>query len=265
MKRPMPTTRKAKNSPKTPSDTSSTLFNIDVVFCGPLLFVPEVQDDKIASLEVYSPCNGHPVGAIFLPGIFFSDTDLDGIESDNWPESHRFSLLDPHSYLLRLTQAGSQTPFPVTSIPDTNHKVKAGRKLNGDWHAAFKLTGQISRWSTHLLSQVSEGMYYGSDSPSGQTVASLQRLSYTNVVDAEVHGLAPPQTKYLRENSKSGGTLIVGGEAPYQPSLLHERQAIDALAKLAGLNLHLMISAPTPSRSMLQGKTNNCKNSVIVV
>ncbi|MFC5861376.1 hypothetical protein ACFPT7_03640 [Acidicapsa dinghuensis] len=261
----MPTTRKAKNSPKTPSDTSSTLFNIDVVFCGPLLFVPEVQDGKIASLEVYSPCNGHPVGAIFLPGIFFSDTDLDGIESDNWPESQRFSLLDPHSYLLHLTQAGLQMPFPVTSIPDTNHKVKAGRKLSGDWHAAFKLTGQISLWSTHLLRQVSEGMYYGSDRPTGQTVASLQRLSYKNVAGFEGHGLGPQQTEYLSINSKTGGTFIVEGEIPYQPSLHHERQAIEALAKLAGLNLHLMISAPTPGRSMLQGRYSNCSNSVIVI
>jgi hypothetical protein len=261
----MLTARKAKGQQKLSTDKSPASFKVDLVFSGPLLFVPEVRDGAVASLEVYAPCNGHPVGAAFLPGTYFSDADLDAIEGDNWPESSSFSLLDPHSYLIRLTQATGQAPFPLGSIPESNHKVRAGRKLSGDWHIAFQVIGQISQWSSHRLHTVSEGMYYGSDRPTGPTVATLQRLSYLNVVDAEIHGLGPQQTEYLHANSSRGGTLIIEGETPYQSTLLHERQAIDALAKLAGLNLHLTTSAPIGRRTMPQGHILDCLNSVIAV
>lgn len=261
----MPKTRKAPGQRKLSADKSPVPADFDIVFSGPLLFVPEIRDRAVASLDVYCPCNGHPVGAVFLPEVFFSDADLDAIESKNWPESSSFSLLDPHSYLIQLTHASPQTPFPLTAIPDSNHKVKAGRKLSGDWHITFHIIGKLARWSSHRLRPVSEGMYYGSDRPAGPTVASLQRLSYKQVLNAQAHGLGPQQTDYLHANFRRGGTLIVEGETPYQSTLLHERQAIDALAKLAGLNLHLTISAPVARRTMLQGHVIDCLNSVIAV
>lgn len=261
----MSVNRPAKKAKKNIYDESLASFRLDFIFSGPLLFVPEVQDGNIVSVEVYSPSNGHPVGAVFLPKIFFSDRELDDPESDNWPDSGSFSLLDPHSYLLGLKQTGKVSSFSSSLIPDTNHKVKGGRKMSSHWEIAFKLTGQLSRWSTHRLSQVAGGMYYGSDSPDGSTVASVQRLSYAHVTDGDFSGLGPEQTAYLRENLKKGGTLVVEGETPYQSTLLHERQAIDALAKLAGLNLHLTSTAPIAGRSRLQGKIVPCLNSVIVV
>lgn len=261
----MSVNRPAKKAKKNIHDESLAGFRLDFIFSGPLLFVPEIQDENIVGVEVYSPSNGHPVGAVFLPKVFFSDQELDDPKSDNWPESGSFSLLDPHSYLLRLTQTGKATSFSPSLIPDTNHKVKGGRKMSGYWEIAFKLTGQLSRWSTHRLSPVTGGMYYGSDSPAGPTVASVQRLSYAHVTDGDFCGLGPEQTAYLSANLKHGGTLIVEGETPYQSTLLHERQAIDALAKLAGLNLHLTSTAPIAGRSRLQGKVAPCLNSVIVL
>lgn len=261
----MSTARKAPKPRKTSSDKLPASFQIDIVFSGPLLFVPELQDGNVIGLEVYSPCNEHPVGATFLPGTFFTAEELDDPESENWPEPRNFSLLDSHSYLLRLTQNKRQVSFPVASIPESNHKVRAGRRLSGDWHVALRVIGQLSSWSTHRLHPVSEGMYYGSDRPTGPTVATLQRLSYADVTGMETHGLGSEQTEYLRTNLQSGGTLIIEGEAPYQSTLLHERNAIDALAKLAGLNLHLMISAPIAGRTRLQGKVYDCLNSVIAI
>lgn len=261
----MSTNQPRKRAKKNILNKFGASFSIDFIFSGPLLFVPEVQDGNIVSVEVYSPSNGHPVGAVFLPKIFFSDQELDDPEGDKWPDPRSFSLLDPHSYLLRLTQKLKTSSFSPSSIPDTNHKVKGGRKMSGHWEIAFKLTGQLSRWSTHRISPIVRGMYYGSDSPTGATVASVQRLSYVYVTEGDFRGLGPEQTAYLEANLKHGGTLIVEGETHYQSTLLHERQAIDALAKLAGLNLHLTLTAPVAGRSRLQGKIIPCHNSVIAV
>ena len=259
----MPAAKSKKKSPKK-SPKPSAIGRIDIVFSGPMLFVPTVSDSNITGVEVYSPRNGHPVGAVFLPGVFFSDAELDTPPSKKWPESSSFSLLDPHSYTINLTQAGERVPFPLTSIPETNHRVKPGRKLSGDWEIAIGVHGQLSEWRSHRHLDVTKGLYYGSDSPRSATVAGMQRLTYSSVTEVEFCGVSPEPTEYLSSNASRGGTLIVEGETPYQSTLLHERQAIDALAKLAGLNLHLTAPAPIAGRTHLMSHTTPCKHCIIV-
>jgi len=128
---------------------ASTASRLDIVFSGPLLFVPAVSEGNITSVEVYSPRNGHPVGAIFLPGVFFSDAELNSPPSKKWPEASSLSLLDAHSYTINLTQTGERVPFPLASIPETNHRVKPGRRLSGDWEIAIGVHGELSGWGTH--------------------------------------------------------------------------------------------------------------------
>ncbi len=237
---------------------------LDVIFSGPLLFVPEVQDANITSVEVFFPRNGHPVGAIFLPGVFFTDAELDHPDNEKWPQSLGFSLLDPHSYLLDLTQTGKHSPVPISSISEANHKVKSGRKISADWDISIRIRGQISKWLTHRLFDVAPGMFHGSDAPKGATVAGIQRLTYESVTDADFGGVAPEPHDYLKSNIAQGGTLIVEGETPFQPSLLHERQAIDALAKLAGLNLNHTGAAPVGGKTRLMSHILPCSHSIIL-
>jgi len=240
---------------------------LDVVFEGPLLFVPEATGGNIGSVEMFAPCNGHHIGAVFLPGVIFTDSELDDPKCKHWPERESFSLLDPHSYTIELTQPGQtlQAPFSVTSIPDTNHKIKPGRRLSGDWDLSILIKGQISGWSTHRLSAVREGLFHGSDAPTGKTTASMQRLTYANVTAADLLGAQREQRAYLRENAGKGGTLIVIGEIPYQATLLHERQAVDAIAKLAGLDFHLAETRPKPFHTRLMDHTlQNCGASIVL-
>ena len=56
------TKSKTQSKPKTGSGA-----RLDVVVDGPMLFVPEIEAGKVLDLDVYSPTNGHPVGAVFLP------------------------------------------------------------------------------------------------------------------------------------------------------------------------------------------------------
>jgi hypothetical protein len=261
----MPAAKSDKNVANKKASKALAVAKLDVVFSGPLLFVPEIANGNIAGVEVYSPCNGHPVGAVFLPGVFFTDAELDAPETENWPDSRSLSLLDPHSHSVHLTQSEKHTRFPAASIPDTNHKVKSGRRLSADWEVSIAIHGQLSGWTSHRLYPVTAGMYYGSDAPASATVTTLQRLSYASVGGGELRGVSPEQSEYFSANLAQGGTLIVEGETPYQSSLLHERHAIDALAKLAGLNLHLTINAPIAGRMRLQGKDDPCYNSIIVV
>jgi hypothetical protein len=261
----MPTDKKSKLKNKK-QKTKKSNAQLDVVFAGPLLFVPEATDGNIGSVEVFAPCNGHHIGAVFLPGVIFTDKELDDPKCKRWPEPESFSLLDPHSYTIELTQQDEtpQAAFPVASIPETNHKIKPGRRLSADWDLSILVKGQISGWSTHRLSAVREGLFHGADAPTGKTTASLQRLSYAGVTAADLLGAQSEPRTYLRENAGKGGTLIVIGEIPYQATLLHERQAIEAIAKLAGLDLHLAETRPQPFQTRLMDHIVNCAASVVV-
>jgi hypothetical protein len=261
----MPADKKSKSKKKKP-EVKTNGKRLDVVFAGPLLFVPEVKDGNIGGVEVFAPCNGHHIGAVFLPGVIFTDAELDNPKGKRWPEPESFSLLDPHSYAIELTQTAEtpQAAFPVSSIPDSNHKIKPGRKLSGDWDLSILVRGQISGWSTHRLSQVREGLFHGADAPTGKTTASLQRLTYSGVTGADFPGASAEPRAYLRQNISKGGTLIVIGEIPYQSTLLHERQAINAVAKLAGLDLHLAETQPKPFETRLMNHITPCGLSIIV-
>ena len=89
------------------------------VFAGPLLFIPEVTDGNIGEVEVFAPCNGHHVGAVFVPGVIFTDAELDDPKGKRWPEPESFSLLDPHRYAVEpdadCLNGLPQVPFPATA------------------------------------------------------------------------------------------------------------------------------------------------------
>jgi len=242
---------------------------LDVIFIGPLLFVPTNASGNVTDVEVFSPANGHPMGAVFIPGVFYADSEIDGPGSERWPDLESFTLLDPHSYALNLTQAtpskkNRPAPFPVSAIPDTNHKVKPGRNLRTDWEIAITIRGQLAGWTSHRLVQSREGVYLGSDAPTSAFVAGAQRLTYHSVTGAEFSGISSAAKEYLRSNISNGGTLIVLGEVPYQSTLLHERKAVDSLAKLAGLDLHLISTASTASRARVTNHITLCFHSIVL-
>ena len=83
----MPAFKTKKSAPETTAKSSRKAkdragkrplngVRIDLLFSGPLLYVPEVKDEQVRSLEVYSPQNGHMIGAVFLPGC--------GLRTRNW-------------------------------------------------------------------------------------------------------------------------------------------------------------------------------------
>lgn len=263
----MPASKKNLKSKKSKTSSTSDSVRLDIVFGGPLLFVPTVENGNITGVEVYSPRNGHPMGAVFLPGVWFTDAELNDPECERWPEPASFSLLDPHSYAIELTQQSKKPPraFPSAAIPETNHKVKPGRRLSGDWEVAISVNGQLSGWSSHRLAEVKEGIYGGSDAPTSASVAAMHRLTYATVSGAEFHGAAKQHKEYMHANILKGGSLIILGETPYQSSLLHERQAVSALAKLAGLDLHLLATAPAARRThVMEHAGPFCALSVVV-
>ena len=260
----MPEPKSAKKKERK-TESGSTAGRLDILFGGPLLFVPTVSGGTITDVEVFSPCNGHPVGAVFVPGVIYSDAELDDPKCDRWPEPESFSLLDPHSYSIDLTQKGKKLrPFPVVNIPETNHKVTPGRRLSGDWEVAITVKGNLSKWGSQRLFRVTDDLYTGADAPTAPTVAAMHRLTYTGVTGAEFCGASSKPREYLRANIAKGGSLIILGEIPYQSTLLHERRAIDALAKLAGLELHLVAIDPAPHKSRLMNHVIKCGHSVIL-
>jgi len=262
----MPESKKTSKPKKSKSESTSKGAQLDIVFAGPLLFVPAVTDGNITGVEVFAPCNGHHIGAVFVPGVLFTDAELNNPKCERWPEPESFSLLDPHSYSIELTQHSKkpQRPFPVAAIPETNHKVRPGRRLSGDWDYSIAVRGHLSGWTSHRLSKVTEGLFHGADSPTTKMTASLHRLTYAGVTIADIFGAPSEPRAYLRANISKGGTLIVIGEIPYQATLLHERRAIDAIAKLAGLEFHLTETAPSPYQTRLMNHVVACGHAIVL-
>jgi len=259
-------TRSKKSTSKADSTTrAGKKGQVDIVLGGPLLIVPQVVNGKITGVEVFSPANGHPMGATFVPEIWFSDAELEGPDSERWPDAESLSLLDPHSYAIELSQSKKAAAFGTASIPETNHKVKPGRRVSSHWEVAIAIYGQLSGWTSHRLMEVKEGLFHGSDSPTATRIAGMHRLTYDNVTGGAFYGAAREPKEYLSANIARGGTLIITGEVPYSPSLMHERQAISSLAKLAGLNLHLATTIPTQGRSQLTTHVSYCLSSVVLV
>jgi hypothetical protein len=262
----MPVSKTKPRGKKSTSKSTSTSAQLDILFAGPLLFLPAVSDRMITGIEIFAPANDHPIAAVFVPGVWFSDAELNDPECERWPAPTSFSLLDPHSYAIDLTQRPDKKDyrFPVTDIPATNHKVRPGRRLNSDWEISIAVRGRLSGWSSHRLTQVRDGLFHGADVPTTSTIASLHKLTYSGVSGVEFCGASKEAREYLRANISKGGSLIIVGEIPYQPSLLHERKAVDAIAKLAGLDLHLAETAPMPYRNRLMCHVPGCAHSIIV-
>jgi hypothetical protein len=259
----MPIAEASKEASKKRAKTSES-SELHIVFSGPLLFIPQIESGRVVSVDVYSPRNGHPIGAVFLPGVFYSDAELDKANPATWPEQESFSLLDPHSYAIEVTHAKAQKALLASEIPKENHKIKPGRKLTADWDVAISIYGQVTGWSSHRHFSIDNELYRGSDAPMVASVAGRHRLKYARVAAAEFCGARKEPKAYLSANIAKGGTLIIMGEIPYQPSLLHERRAIDSLAKLAGLDLQLATTEPEPHKSRLMLHTINCGHSIIL-
>jgi hypothetical protein len=257
-------------APKTGAATTaqkkdrSTEGKLEIIFGGPLLFVPEIAGKTIASVEVFFPANGHPVGAVFLPETCFSDEELNNPACERWPEPSSFSLLDPHSYSIDLTQSGRGKSLPYARIPATNHMIRPGRRLSDAWEIAIAVRGRLTGWSSHRHSRMTDDLYAGADKPASETIAAMHKLTFESVMSAEFHGAGSHPRTYLREEAHRGGSLIILGEIPYQSTLQHERRAIEALARLAGLDLHLADTDPQPHRSRLMNHIANCGHSIVI-
>lgn len=226
--------------------------------------VPEITGQVITNLEVFFPRNGHPAGAVFLPETWFSAEELDDPGCEQWPEPESFSMLDPHGYSIDLTQTGRGKPMHYGEIPATNHKIRPGRRLSDAWEIAIAVRGRLSSWSSHRLSRVTGDLYVGADVPGSGTIAAMHKLTYESVTGAEFYGAEENPRSYLRENAGRGGSLVILGEVSYQSTLLHERRAIEALAQLAGLDLHLADTTPQPHRIRLMDHVINCGHSIVV-
>ncbi len=101
-------------------------------------------------VEVFSPNNGHPVGAVFgFRGVFFTDAELNDPEGERDGRMHRIAFLFSTHTAMQSTLSSSPArrlrPFAVTAIPDTNHKIKPGRRLGNNWEIAIAVNGQLSR------------------------------------------------------------------------------------------------------------------------
>ncbi len=253
---------------------AATSAQLDVVFDGTWLLVPSAdRSGKITGVNIYSPACGHPLG------VFFTNQ----LNPNPWPTQSAFYQLDSHSYTLNI-QCGSRAAagMPVSGINTTiNHCVTQARPIGSNWDLLASIAIGPDAWvsSDTFAPQTTDSKgnsvpcFSGKDAPTGQ-VSSMQTLSFTGVTAAALLG-APGNVQALLPAPWSGsGTLIFVDEIPYIPTLQHERNAIFAVANLAGLDLALDYPLPrkTPAGSSVTGPFRpmlhtgpNCGASLIVM
>ncbi len=239
---------------KKAGNPAASLSQLDVVFDGTWLIVPTTDTNGcIVSVDVYAPSCGHPQGVTFVPSL----------DPNPWPTAPSFYMLDSHGVCLDLQFAGGPRPgIPASSIdPKANQIVKKGRPMRGNWDLQVSITAGPDKWATSetFAPQFKDPAgntlpcITGADAPKGN-VSSLQTLSFTNVTVAALCGAPSAVQAQLPSPWKGVGTMIFEGEIPYIPTLQHERQAIFAMANLAGLDMALEHPLPKSAGHGRTGK-----------
>ena len=224
--------------------TAASNSQLDVVIDGTWVVIPTVDDNKdIVSVDVYSPACGHPHGVYFTGQL----------NPTPWPDAPSFHLLDNHGYSLAIERSsGSQAGMPVKGIDQTvNHCLTPIRPLGGNWDLMFSMTIGPDAWASSdtIMPQTTDSFgnvvncLSGKDAPTGK-VSGMQTLSFKGVSAVSLCG-APANFQSLIPNPWSGnGTLIIEGDVPYSPTILHERMAFVAMSNMAGLDLSLDFELP---------------------
>jgi hypothetical protein len=222
---------------------------LDVVFDGTWLLVPRADaSGKITGVSIYSPACGHPLS------VYFANQ----LNPNPWPVQSAFYQLDSHSYSLNIQRgtrsaAGMALSGINTSI---NHCVAEPRPIGSNWDLLASIAIGPDAWvsSDTVTPETTDShgnvvpCFSGKDAPTA-LVSSMQTLSFTGITAVTLLG-APSNVQGLLPAPWSGnGTLIFEDEIPYIPTLQHERNAISAIAQLAGLDLVLDFPLPkkTPS------------------
>lgn len=243
---------------------------LDIVFDGTWVIVPQIANGKIIGVDVYSPTCGHPQGVTFAAGL----------SPNPWPNQDAFYQLDNHSHSLRIKRSnGSTAGMPVTGIdPKVNHIVNIARPIGSNWDLMVSINIGPDEWTSSDTVDPNTTdahgnpvpCFVGDDAPTAQ-VSSLQTLSFQGVTSAVLLG-APSKVQALLPSPWSGeGSLIFEDEIPYIPSIQHERAAIVAVANLAGLDLTMNYPLPArhiPSNGPIQAMlhtTSTCGHSVIAL
>jgi|HubBroStandDraft_2_1064218.scaffolds.fasta_scaffold263110_1 hypothetical protein len=239
----------------TATSSPAAASQLDVIFDGAWILVPSADaSGKIIEVNIYSPACGHPLG------VFFTNQ----VNPNPWPAQSAFYQLDSHSYTINL-QRGSRAAagMPISGINTTiNHCVSQGRPIASNWDMLASIAVGPDAWvsSDTFAPQTTDShgnavpCFSGKDAPTGQ-VSSMQTLSFTGVTAVALLG-APANVQALLPAPWSGsGTLIFEDEIPYIPTLQHERNAIFAMANLAGLDLAL--EYPLPKKTSVGSTTTS--------
>jgi hypothetical protein len=259
-------------TPSSPAASAAPASQLDIVFDGTWVFAPQVDPTgKIVAVNVYSPACGHPHGAYFTTSI----------NPNPWPQPSAFYQLDDHSHVVLIDANPGSPGMNISGINQAiNHCVKNGRPIGSNWDLMISIKAGPDAWvSADTVTPQIPGpsgspvpCFQGDDAPTGQ-VSSLQTLTFHNIKNVQLCGAPALVQKLLPDPWNGNGTLIFEGEVPYIPTLQHERDGINAMANLAGLDLTLnnplpssrssLTASPAAARPMLHS-TGTCGHGVIL-
>jgi hypothetical protein len=242
-----------------PASPAAIPFDLHIHFQGAFVFSVKTEGNssdpaaKLAGIEVYVPACGHTHAATINTGGTYMLENywhcIDPVYSAT-PAPEAMTLGQLHQKI------GANTPW-----------TPGNRPIAGGWEVAFALPKPPNDWQCDLLVPGAASCFSGNDAGIIPASAAIEQiLIYKQVLPtSKFHGACFPVNLIATEGRVVD--LYLTSESPYIPTRQHERRAVDAVAKLLGLDL--MLETPLGPANVPSGavhpmtKTGLCMMAIV--
>jgi hypothetical protein len=249
-------------------------FQLRVTFEGCFVFALSVAgDDAIDGITVYAPDCGH----IYSGGIP-DQWNNPFLKRTSCTDSSLLFMLQPRHYCLELT--------PPSSGSMSLNALKASIGSQNIWADGHRPIGQGQGWNMQVKLPIPDGVecwttdsmsvgdsFSGDAAQTFTQIGMSQTLIYNNVSDFVLRGSPLPLKPYHLVNDHDGSRpyvpLTISTEPPCIPSIEHQRMAVQAMARMVGLDLSLqnpLVPMTPPEFSpVLNTRTGSCMGGIVGV
>ncbi len=223
-----------------PQPTENFGYELEVVFKGVFLFALTVNSSSyVTGIDVFAPTCGH----IYKGG--FKDMWNNPYAPDPGPPYKRLLMLEPQRYCLELEEKGipysGQLPLTelYSEIGNQNLWPEQWRPVGQGWDFAVSIPvpNHVKHWTTMCMNV--DGNFAGRNA-TFQYMGMHQKFKYKHVTKFNLRGSPFPLNDIQPAPPDGKLTFIIDGEPDCFPSIQHQRQAVNSIAQVMGLDLYLL-------------------------
>lgn len=227
-------------------DIISPPCELMVEFKGCFLFALIVATDpstnvaNVIGIDVFAPTSGHIYSGGFQ-GIWNNPYAPEPPAPD-----YKLLMLEPQRYCLELERNGS--PLTGQTIPLEELRASLGSKnlwpdqarplgLGWDFAVSLPVPDNVLHWTTTCMDVTG---CFGGRNATFPYMGMKQKFKYKDISKFNLRGSPFPLGDVQPTPTDGKLTFIIDGETHCFPSLQHQRQAVNAIAQVMGLDLYLV-------------------------